>query len=317
MRLLFMGTPDFAAQALRVIIDAAPVSEIELVGVVTAPDSVNKRGSTSRPTPVAEMASEFAIPVLKPETLTDDATVAAIAAMRPDVIVVVAYGRLLPQTVLDIPRHGCINIHASLLPRWRGAAPIERAILMGDPAVGVSIMRMTTGLDQGPFCAQAAVMIQGQSAGELRPKLARLGAELLLVQLPDIAAGYAPWQAQDPVLANYADKLERGELFLRPDDVAELNERRVRASGPSAPARATLVLADGSTRGFRALEASVYGGTWTAGSVAFDENGILLGCADNSMLLLRRLIPDGKRDMTACDWARGIAENLKAGATWR
>ena len=228
-RLVFAGSSDFAVPTL----EALAAGPAEVVGVLTQPERPAGRRRRLAPTPVGQRAAELGLAVLTPETLRTPEAEAAIAALRPDAIVVVDYGLILPQRILALPHAGCINGHASLLPRWRGAAPIQRAIEAGDPVTGVSIMQMEKGLDTGPvYKIQEMPIGELETAGELRQRLARLCAELLAATLPDILAGRLAPRPQDPAAATYAAKIapEDAELdWARP--AAEL-ARQVRAFSP-------------------------------------------------------------------------------------
>jgi methionyl-tRNA formyltransferase len=255
LNIVFMGTPLFATTALKELA-ADKDGRYSVRLVLTRPDAASGRGKTLVPSPVRVLAEELGIPVETPRSFyaepssgfaglvsTSDKRVvdpdlfARIAATDPDFIIVAAYGAILPREILDLPRYGCINIHGSLLPRWRGAAPIQRAILAGDAEAGVSIMRMEPGLDTGPYCAVAKTPLGEKNTEQLTAELAQLGANLLVDTLPRIAAGTAPWTPQDETLATYADKVEKSELFLDPSLPALENIRRVRASSPQSPAR--------------------------------------------------------------------------------
>ena len=192
MRIVFMGTPDFAASVLSEL-----ASQHEVVAVYTRPDAVRGRGKQLVPSPVKVEACERGIPVFTPKTLRDADEQQALAALEPDVICVAAYGMLLPAEVLSIPEHGCLNVHASLLPRWRGAAPIERAILSGDEEVGVCIMRMEEGLDTGDYCVCRSLEVGDKDVALLTDLLADLGAHALLTALTQLEAGCIRWTRQD------------------------------------------------------------------------------------------------------------------------
>ncbi|MDR1014103.1 MAG: methionyl-tRNA formyltransferase [Coriobacteriales bacterium] len=244
---------------------------------------------------------------MRGERLVDAELLARIAAAGPDFIVVAAYGAILPRQVLELPRYGCVNIHASLLPRWRGAAPIQRAILAGDERAGVCIMRMEEGLDTGPFCAAASTPVAGKDARELTCELAVLGAGLLMDALPRIAAGDAPWQEQDEAQVTYAEKVGKRELALDPADTAATNLRRIRASTSQAPARCVL-----AGRPVTAVEAGeqarpVRGALLPQGTAVFLEGRLVLFAADGAFELVA-LKPDGKKEMPAAAFALGIKE---------
>ncbi|WP_420467151.1 methionyl-tRNA formyltransferase [Panacagrimonas sp.] len=212
MRLVFAGTPAFAVPALQALAAAGH----DIVGVYTQPDRPAGRGRKLSPSAVAECAARLRLSVFKPEKLRGDPTaLAQLAALRPQCMVVVAYGLILPQAVLDIPDFGCLNIHASLLPRWRGAAPVQRAILAGDVETGVTIMQMDAGLDTGPMLLRRAVPIPSHStAGELQDRLSTCGAELIVQALQGLQAGTLSPQAQPAQGVTYAAKLSKLEARL-------------------------------------------------------------------------------------------------------
>ncbi|MEM6619247.1 MAG: methionyl-tRNA formyltransferase, partial [Pseudomonadota bacterium] len=206
MRVIFMGTPDFAVPALRALLGAGH----HVAAVYTQPPRPAGRGKRPRPSPVAQAATEAGLNVRHPETLRDAHTQAAFAALRADLAVVVAYGLLLPDGILDAPRFGCVNIHGSILPRWRGAAPIQRAIMAGDSESGVAIMRMATGLDTGPVYAMARTPIgAADTTGTLHDRLAQMGAQLLVQTLPGITTQEPTPQPDHGV--TYATKIDKAE----------------------------------------------------------------------------------------------------------
>jgi methionyl-tRNA formyltransferase len=228
-RLLFAGTPEFALASFRALVEAGHVP----VAVLTQPDRPAGRGKKLTASPVKTYAAGRNIPVWQPATLKDAHIVEDIGALNLDVIVVAAYGLLLPQAVLDIPRHGCINVHASILPRWRGAAPIQQAILAGDAETGVSLMRMESGLDTGPVFAEAALAIGAdETAGELHDRLAALGGELLVDKLPDILSGKIQARPQDDNEATYAGKIRKQDAVIDWTEDAVVVARRIRAYNP-------------------------------------------------------------------------------------
>jgi methionyl-tRNA formyltransferase len=228
VRIVFMGSPEFSIPSLTGL-----AAQYSVVGVVTQPDKPAGRGRKLAPPPVKLQAEKLGIPVIQPPRLKSDEVFAQLTAWAPDVIVVAAYGKILRQNVLDLPKFGCINVHASLLPRWRGASPIQASILHGDEQSGVSIMRMEAGLDTGPVLAMRELDILPDDTGEsLTMRLAELGADLLVEVLPQYLAGEIDPQAQDDALATYAPmiKKEEGELDL--SGTAEACERKVRAFFP-------------------------------------------------------------------------------------
>ena len=228
-RLVFAGTPDFALASLRALVDAGHVP----VAVVTQPDRPAGRGKKLTASPVKRYALEQGIAVQQPATLRDEQAVADLVALQPDLLVVAAYGLILPQNVLDIPTHGCVNVHASALPRWRGAAPIQAAILAGDTTTGISLMAMTAGLDCGPVFHIAEVTIGAdETAGELHDRLAALGGETLVANLGRILAGELPATEQDEALATYAPKIAKDDARIDWSLPADEVARRVRAYNP-------------------------------------------------------------------------------------
>ena len=211
LSVVFAGTPDFSVPAL----EALAASRHRVLVAYTQPDRRYGRGLKLEPGPVGRTADALGIPVEQPATLKDPAAQAALAAWQPDVMVVVAYGLILPQAVLDIPRLGCLNIHASLLPRWRGAAPIQRAIAAGDRQTGITIMRMEAGLDTGPMLSREAVEIAAdETGGSLHDRLAILGARMIVEALDRLEAGDARFEPQDDALATYAKKLSKTEAVI-------------------------------------------------------------------------------------------------------
>ena len=304
MRIVFMGTPDFAVPSLRAL---AAAHDVALV--LTRPDAVRSRGKKLEPSPVKAAALELGLPVLEAKRMEPE-VVDALRAARADVFCVAAYGCILPDEVLTMAPLGCVNVHASLLPRWRGAAPIQRTILAGDAEAGVSIMRIGHGVDTGAYCAQASCSVAGKSADELTSELAELGAGLLLEVLPELAAGTVSWTEQDEALVTHAAKIQKAELRLDPAVSAADNERRALASSDAAPARC--MLAGKPVRVLAARVAPVSGAVLAAGELAIQGGRVLLGCGEGA-LEVRELKPDGKRAMDAAAWAAG---QRGAAVTW-
>jgi methionyl-tRNA formyltransferase len=226
-RIVFMGSPDFALPTLQALHDA-----FDVVGVVTQPDRPAGRGRGLRPPDVKVLADELGLPVIQPKTLKSPEALAQLEAWAPDVIVVAAFGQILRENVLNLPSFGCVNVHASLLPRWRGAAPVQAAVLHDDVS-GVTIMKMGKGLDTGPMLSQRTIPIPPEmTAGELFDQLAMLGAELLVETLPGYLAGEIMPQPQDDALATYAAKLSKSDGELDLTQPAEALARKVRAYSP-------------------------------------------------------------------------------------
>lgn len=236
-RLVFAGTPDFAVPSLHTLLDAG----YPVVAVYTQPDRPAGRGRHLQTSAVKSCAQAVGVPVYQPTTLRDPAAQAELAALQPDLLIVAAYGLILPPEVLAIPRLDCINVHASLLPRWRGAAPIHRALMAGDAETGISIMRMEAGLDTGPVFVKAPFsMERGMTGGELHDALAMLGALTLRAALPELLAGRLTSEPQDDALATYAAKLNKSELELDWTRSAMELERQILAFNPYPVARTRL-----------------------------------------------------------------------------
>jgi methionyl-tRNA formyltransferase len=306
-RVVFAGTPEFSVPCLRALID----SGLAPVCVYTQPDRPAGRGRRLQQGPVKQAAVAAGIPVRQPLSLKRDREAQeALRALAPDLMVVVAYGLILPQAVLDIPRLGCINVHASLLPRWRGAAPIQRAVLAGDAESGVCIMGMEAGLDTGPVYHRLAVpLAPGETGGSLHDTLAGLGARALMEALPGILDGTARAEPQDDALATYAHKLDKAEAVIDWTAPAGDIERQVRAfdpwpvaqtrlgdevlriwSGRAEPAPATPGAAPGATPG--AAPGSV---------ISTSRAGIRVATGAGD-LTITRLQPPGKRPRDAADF---------------
>lgn len=294
LRVAFMGTPEFAVPSLRALAESHDVA-----CVVTRPDAVRGRGKRLQPSPVKAAALGLGLPVLESRRVDED-MVTNIAQASPDVVCVAAYGAILPDELLEVAPMGCVNVHASLLPRGRGAAPIQRAVLEGDEVAGVSIMRIVHDLDAGAYCRQASLPIGEKTCVQVMGELAELGAHELIAALEDMTTGQAIWTEQDESQVTYAAKVQKSEMQLDPADSALANRRRIQASLDAAPARARV---DG--RGARVLDARVSNVVVPASTVLVRKGHVFLGCADGSLELLR-VKPDGKREMEASAWASGL-----------
>lgn len=300
MRIVFMGTPAFAVPSLRAL---AGAHDVRLV--LTRPDAVRGRGRRLEPSAVKAAATELGIDVLEAKRITDE-VMDAIRAAEPDVIVVAAFGCILPDAVLTAAPLGCVNVHASSLPRWRGAAPIQRAILSGDARAGVSIMRVVHDLDAGAYCRQADVEVGEKSCPQVMGELAELGARELLTALDQMADGTAVWVDQDESKVTYAKKIEKAEMLLDPAATALDNRRRVQTSLDAAPARMAV-----AGKGVRVLAARVVEEGVAQGEVLVRHGRVIAGCADGAIELLR-VKPDGKREMEASAWAAGLHQSQLA-----
>ena len=285
MKLIFAGTPQFAALALRAIVDAGH----EVALVLTQPDRQSGRGMALRASPVKELALSRGIEVFQPATLKGADAQQKLRAVGADAMVVAAYGLILPQAVLDLPRLGCLNIHASLLPRWRGAAPIQRAILAGDEQTGVCIMQMEAGLDTGPVLRAQSLPIAGDdTAASLHDKLAELGARLVVEVLASLPL---PSVAQPETGATYAAKIEKAEAELDWRQGAQQLERQVRAFDPFPGA-----LAHWQGQAIKVWRAHAEAGQGEPGCVlAADKRGIVVACGDGALRLVELQKAGGKR----------------------
>jgi methionyl-tRNA formyltransferase (EC 2.1.2.9) len=304
MRVVFAGTPEFAAVAFEALL---MVPELSPVAVLTQPDRPAGRGLKLMPSAVKQRALAAGIPIQQPPSLREEAVQQALAALEPDILVVAAYGLILPQAVLDIPRFGCLNIHASLLPRWRGAAPIQRAILAGDRETGVAIMLMEAGLDTGPVLAERRTEIGSrETAGSLHDRLARLGAEALIEVLQAYAAGRPPAAQPQPADGvSYAHKITAEETRIDWTQNVIQIDRQIRAFDPTPGAWTTWrgetlkIWAAEPSPGFAPSEA-------VPGTVLQAERDVLLlatGC--KQPLAIHALQRAGSRKLTTEAWLAG------------
>ncbi|WP_417118515.1 methionyl-tRNA formyltransferase [Olsenella phocaeensis] len=294
MRLAFMGTPDFAVPPLRKL---AAVHEVALV--VTRPDAVRGRGRALVPSAVKSAALELGLEVAEARRVTSE-LLDRLRDLDLDAVAVAAFGCILPDELLGIARMGCVNVHGSLLPRWRGAAPIQRAVLEGDERAGISIMRIVHELDAGAYCRQASVEVGEKPCATVMSELAELGADELLLALAQMEDGTARWVDQDESQVSYARKIDKREMLLDPADGRLANRRRVQASLDAAPARMAL-----QGKGVRVLDARVSGEALSQGGVLVRKGRVFLGCSDGAIELLR-VKPDGKCEMDASAWAAGL-----------
>ncbi|MBB3103024.1 methionyl-tRNA formyltransferase [Azomonas macrocytogenes] len=287
LRIVFAGTPEFAAEHLQAML----ASRHQIIAVYTQPDRPAGRGQKLLSSAVKQLALKHELPVHQPATLRDAAAQAALAALEADLLVVVAYGLILPQAVLDIPRLGCINSHASLLPRWRGAAPIQRAIEAGDSVSGVTVMQMEAGLDTGPMLLEAHTPIGPEdTGGSLHDRLAALGAQTVVQALDELAAGILQAIPQNDALATYAHKLNKDEARIDWSRPAVELERRIRAFHPWPICHTSL---HGEPLKIHATRLGE--GQGVPGSIlAASKDGLTVACGEGALQVTRLQLPGGK-----------------------
>lgn len=292
MRLAFMGTPDFAVPTLRALVEAGH----EIAAVYSQPPRPAHRGKKLTPSPVHQLAEELGLEVRTPVSLKGEEEKAAFAALDLDACVVAAYGLILPRAVLDAPRHGCLNVHGSLLPRWRGAAPVQRAILAGDEFTGVTIMQMEAGLDTGPMLLKGETPVSGKTAGVLTQEIAELGAQLMVQVLGDLAA-YPPVVQPDEGVT-YAAKIDKAEARLDVSQSAAQVERQVRAFNPMPGAFFEL-----NGERLRVHAADIVATTAQPGTILDDQ--LTIACAEGAIrpTIIQRA---GRPAMPIEDFLRGF-----------
>src|SRR3990167_2335534 len=284
LRIVFAGTPEFAAEHLKALLD----SPHQIVAVYSQPDRPAGRGQKLAASPVKQLAVQHQIAVLQPQTLRDPAAQAELAALAPDLLVVVAYGLILPQAVLDIPRLGCINSHASLLPRWRGAAQIQRGVEAGDSESGVTVMRMEAGLDTGPMLLKVSTPITAEdTGGSLHDRLAEMGPPAVIQAIAGLAAGTLEGEGQDDSLATYAQKLNKDEARLDWSRPAVELERLVRAFNPWPICHSTL-----NGEPLKVLAAQPAEGPGKPGEILqASRDGLTVACGEGALRLTRLQLP--------------------------
>jgi methionyl-tRNA formyltransferase len=299
LRIVFAGTPGFAATHLEALLKAG----MEVVGVYTQPDRPSGRGKKLTASPVKQLALERNIEVFQPLNFKEQADRDQLAELKPDLMIVVAYGLLLPQSVLDIPTHGCINSHASLLPRWRGAAPIQRAIEAGDLTSGVTVMQMEAGLDTGPMIQKVETPIMpSDTGGSLHDRLAEIGSEAVVNTVGKFETGPVLTEIQDNSLTCYAHKLSKEEALINWHQAADVIVQKIKAFNP-APMCYTLL---GDSR-IRILTAQLYPKSHSSmpGTVlSVNSLGIMVACKENAVVLEQVTIP-GKKPMMVSDLLNG------------
>ncbi|MBO5416564.1 MAG: methionyl-tRNA formyltransferase [Clostridia bacterium] len=301
MKILFMGTPDFAVFSL----DALCAAGYDIVGVITQPDKPKGRGYALTPPPVKVYAEEKGIPVWQPQSLRDEAFSALLGELSPELIVVVAYGKILPESVIRYPKYGCVNVHGSLLPEYRGAAPMQRAIIDGKQTTGITTMYMDVGLDTGNMILKDEVAIEeNDNFEDIHDRLGKCGADLLVKTIEQIADGTAPSIPQDDSLSTYAAKIEKSDCLINFDTDARSVHNLIRGLSPiplafthTPDGRLLKVL---ESRCEADADYSAPAGT----VVSFEGGDITVACRTGAVRLLR-VLPEGKGRMSAADFIRG------------
>lgn len=310
MKILFMGTPDFALFSLKALVEAGE----NVIGAVTQPDKPKGRGYTLTPPPVKVYAEEQGIPVYQPKTLRDEAFAALLEELDPDLIVVVAFGKILPENVLNYPKHGCVNVHGSLLPKYRGAAPMQRAIMEGEAVTGITTMFMDVGLDTGDMLLKSEVTIEeNDNFEDIHDKLAECGARTLLDTLAAIKNGTLTRQKQDDSLATYAAKIEKPDCLIDFSKSADEVHNQIRGLSP-IPLSFTHTPDGKLLKVTKAIITSREGDNTEVGKVVALDDGITVTCGKGKITLLA-VLPEGKGRMSAADFIRGrkvaLGDSLK------
>lgn len=300
MRIVFMGTPDFASASLKKLID----EKFDVVGVFTQPDKPKGRGMELCASPVKELALENGLPVFQPVKMRDGTALAQIKALEPDILVVVAYGRILPDDILAVPKYGAINVHGSLLPKYRGAAPIQWAVLNGDKVTGVTTMYLASEMDTGDIIYTAETEIgEYETSGELFDRLKDMGAELLVKTLRDIDAGTAPRAPQDHSKASYVTMLDKSICPIDWNKTPREVLKHIYGLQPWPVA--TMELEGKTVRVFAAKYTDGKTEKTPGAVVSTDKGGLEIACADGETLLITELQAPGKKRMGAEDYLRG------------
>ena len=310
MKILFMGTPDFALFSLKSLVEYSKKSDMEICGVITQPDKPKGRGYALMPPPVKQYALEIGLDVYQPETLKDAAFLELLSFLSPDLIIVVAYGKLLPKYVIDFPKYGCINVHGSLLPKYRGAAPMQRAIIDGKAKTGITIMYMAEGLDTGDMLLSRELTIKENDNFEnIHDGLGMLGAEMLVEIIPMLRNGEAVRVAQDDALSTYAKKITKEDCHVDFSKDAQTVHNLIRGLSPvplsftHTPNGKLLKLIDSKIADRDTPHERV-------GEVLSLNGKIEIACARGS-IYVERVLPEGKARMSAADFIRG--RNIEVG----
>jgi methionyl-tRNA formyltransferase len=309
MRIVFIGAGEIGVPTLQALLRS---SEHKLTGAVTQPDKPVGRAQRIEPTPIKRALAGTTISILQPKRIKDRQAIEEIRALQPDAIVVMAYGQILPREALEIPSIACLNLHASLLPRWRGAAPIQAAIAAGDPETGITVMYMAEGLDTGDILLQCRIdILPTDTGGSLHDRLAQIAPDALLEALQMLAKGNAPRIPQDNALATHAPKLTRDDGKIDWSEPAEIIERKIRAFNPW-PGAFTEIAAPG-VRKLKIFSAAIVDLSGKPGDFLRSEKELIVAAGKNA-LSLNEVQPEGKRRMNAAAFLRGHASILQAAA---
>ncbi|HEX4264330.1 MAG TPA: methionyl-tRNA formyltransferase [Verrucomicrobiae bacterium] len=308
LRIIFMGTPELAAASLRALMAAR---EFQVVAVVTQPDQPKGRGLKLQPSAVKVVAQKENLPVLQPQRAREEGFIEQLAALKPDLIAVAAYGQILPKAILDLPRFGCLNVHTSLLPKYRGAAPIQHAILNGDHETGITIMKMDVGLDTGDILTQERTAIDDSDNSQtLHDRLANIGADLLVRTIPGVVSGAIQPRPQPSEGVTHASKIKKSDGEIIWAQPARVIRNRVRAMVPW-PGASTHLPAQPQPHLLKIWDVEIVERAGEAGTVLqADKNGIVVGCGEGALRILV-LQQEGGRRLTAAEFLTG--HPLKAG----
>ena len=297
MKIVFMGTPDFASESLKALLSCP---KHQVVGVISQPDRPVGRHQVLQPTATKQVAQEAGIPVWQPERIKAEENLELLASLSPDVIVVAAYGQILPKSILELPKYGCVNVHGSLLPAYRGAAPIQRALLEGNQTTGITTMQMDVGMDTGDILLQREIPITKEdTSGSLFEKLAALGGELLLETLDELEKGNITPKKQDESLATYAPMLKKEEGLLDFSRTAKELDCQIRAMDPWPGAYTFL-----SGKRIKILEAVLSDETGEPGLLLPQKEAVV--CCKEGALRILKLQPEGKKPQTGEEFMRGL-----------
>ena len=303
MRIIFIGTGEIGAPTLQ----ALQKSEHEIVAVLTQPDKPVGRDQRIEASPIKKAAAQMKMPILQPARIKDRQAIEQIRALQPDVIVVIAYGQILPHAVLEIPKIACLNLHASLLPRWRGAAPIQAAIAAGDRRTGITIMYMDEGLDTGDILLQRQIDIAPDETGDsLHDRLGQIAPAALLESLRMLSSGNAPRAPQDNALATCAPKLTREDGRIDWSEPAEVIARKIRAFNPWPGASTKITAKLNEARNLKIFSAEIVDLSGAPGEILRSENELVIAAGDRA-LSLSEVQLEGKRRMSAQEFRRGIS----------